>query len=334
MGIFWVVFAFAVNADVLLSEATVEGFRRAGIDSEGKVSDLGVNAEGSLHGMNRGKEQRALMPKREESVVQVQGDPANSTPTVDPDLAISDLASPQQLLDEKEKKALATVMQDPEVVIMKQDLIKRMKDMKDKMLEKMITEMFPKDGGDEQADLLQAYLDEVSMESAMEITIEDDSSSNTVLNLTTEGEKQKLKVSMGAFKDLMANVTNEAAPNIDSDANVDGMLQLKQQYEEIIASQASVLMQQIGKAIQQELGAHIFMQMVAASASTANKGLLDKLPAVFGAIQDKTAADAKVRMDAMKKELRFEDLTAKLKTLLVPGSLLGKGDSEDASNAA
>ena len=188
------------------------------------------------------------------------------------DLAIADLASPQQLLDEKEKKALATVMQDPEVVIMKQDLIKRMKDMKDKMLEKMITEMFPKDGGDEQVDVLQAYLDEVSMESAMEITIEDDSSSNTVLNLTTEGEKQKLKVSMGAFKDLMANVTNEAAPNIDSDANIDGMLQLKTQYEEIIASQASVLMQQIGKAIQQELGAHIFMQMVAASASSANKG--------------------------------------------------------------
>ena len=144
--------------------------------------------------------------------------------------------------------------------------------MKDKMLEKMIAEMFPKDGGDEQVDVLQAYMDEVSMESAMEITIEDDPSSNTVLNLTTEGEKQKLKVSMGAFKDLMANVTNEAAPNLDSDANIDGMLQLKNQYEEIIASQASVLMQQIGKAIQQELGAHIFMQMVAASASTANKG--------------------------------------------------------------
>ena len=61
------------------------------------------------------------------------------------DLAIDGLASPQQLLDEKEKKALATVMQDPEVVIMKQDLIKRMKDMKDKMLEKMIAEMFPKE---------------------------------------------------------------------------------------------------------------------------------------------------------------------------------------------
>lgn len=315
MGIFWVVFAFAVNADVLLSEATVEGFRRAGIDSEGKVSDLGVNAEGSLHGMNRGKEQRALMPKREESVVQVQSGPANSTPSVE---AIADLASPQQLLDDKEKKALATVMQDPEVVIMKQDLIKRMKDIKDKMLEKMITEMFPKDGGDEQADLLQAYLDEVSMESAMEITIEDDSSSNTVLNLTTEGEKQKLKVSMGAFKDLMANVTNEAAPNIDSDANIDGMLQLKTQYAEIIANQASVLMQQIGKAIQQELGAHIFMQMVAASASSANQGLLNKLPAVFGAIQDKTAADAKLRMEAMRKELQFEELTGRLKTLLVP----------------
>lgn len=314
MGIFWVVFAFAVNADVLLSEATVEGFRRAGIDSEGKVSDLGVNAEGSLHGMNRGKEQRALMPKREESVVQVQGDPANSTPSAE-DLAIDGLASPQQLLDEKEKKALATVMQDPEVVIMKQDLIKRMKDMKDKMLEKMIAEMFPKDGGDEQVDVLQAYMDEVSMESAMEITIEDDSSSNTVLNLTAEGEKQKLKVSMGAFKDLMANVTNEAAPNLDSDANIDGMLQLKNQYEEIIASQASVLMQQIGKAIQQELGAHIFMQMVAASASTANKGLLDKLPAVFGAIQDKTAADAKVRIAAMKKSMLFDELTEKLKKL-------------------
>lgn len=317
MGIFWVVFAFAVNADVLLSEATVEGFRRAGIDSEGKVSDLGVNAEGSLHGMNRGKEQRALMPKREESVVQVQSGPANSTPSVE-DLAIADLASPQQLLDDKEKKALATVMQDPEVVIMKQDLIKRMKDIKDKMLEKMITEMFPKDGGDEQADLLQAYLDEVSMESAMEITIEDDSSSNTVLNLTTEAEKQKLKVSMGAFKDLMANVTNEAAPNIDSDANIDGMLQLKTQYAEIIANQASVLMQQIGKAIQQELGAHIFMQMVAASASSADQGLLNKLPAVFGAIQDKTAADAKLRMEAMRKELQFEELTGRLKTLLVP----------------
>lgn len=315
MGIFWVVFAFAVNADVLLSEATVEGFRRAGIDSEGKVSDLGVNAEGSLHGMNRGKEQRALMPKREESVVQVQSGPANSTPSVE---AIADLASPQQLLDDKEKKALATVMQDPEVVIMKQDLIKRMKDIKDKMLEKMITEMFPKDGGDEQADLLQAYLDEVSMESAMEITIEDDSSSNTVLNLTTEAEKQKLKVSMGAFKDLMANVTNEAAPNIDSDANIDGMLQLKTQYAEIIANQASVLMQQIGKAIQQELGAHIFMQMVAASASSADQGLLNKLPAVFGAIQDKTAADAKLRMEAMRKELQFEELTGRLKTLLVP----------------
>ena len=46
MGIFWVVFAFAVNADVLLSEATVEGFRRAGIDAEGKIADLEAGAGG------------------------------------------------------------------------------------------------------------------------------------------------------------------------------------------------------------------------------------------------------------------------------------------------
>ena len=45
------------------------------------------------------------------------------------------------------------------------------------------------------------------------------------------------------------------------------------------------------------------------------KGLLDKLPAVFGAIQDKTAADAKVRIAAMKKSMLFDELTEKLKKL-------------------
>merc|ERR1719160_694197 len=53
MMMLWTVLAFATEGEVVLSEAMREGFRRAGIDAEGKIADLEAGAGGSWRKMDR-----------------------------------------------------------------------------------------------------------------------------------------------------------------------------------------------------------------------------------------------------------------------------------------